>query len=365
MIFYSMFKMIVYTLVASLAIAFPVIALPTTSPSINPHPSDDAIPGDSATFNTYSGKDTPLAAEYISVITATSSGPTGPDDLLFQNLLSAEWAIYTFYQQAAETFSFSSFTKLGLPNTTYRRILEIRDNEAGHLRIFQVQISNSSIKPGPCKYQYDFDNDAGTWLALQVYLEVSSMAFLTGLSRQANLNISKSALMAIGQVETRHNVWSLIDVWNSSPFSGPSDTVYPYPNQILDSTNAFIIPGSCPDENPIYPSPRQNLPQLAFHKNGTIAKPGSELRFVFESLKFKEKKKYFAVFYHGLDTVSVPYDPKKNVVKIPSQFDPDSGIIIVSLADQRDAPTEESVVAGPLILLEQPRSLTLKEPSAV
>ncbi|CAI7673495.1 unnamed protein product [Penicillium pancosmium] len=349
-----MVKMHVSTFVASLAVAFPTLALPTTSPPINLQSTDDAIPGESALFNTYSGKDTPLAAEHFRVIAATSSGPAGPDDLLFQNLLSAEWAIYTFYQQAAEAFSFSSFTKLGLPNSTYQRILEIRNNEAGHLRIFQDQISNNSIKPGP---------------SLQVYLEVSSMAFLTGLARQANLNVSKSALMAIGQVETRHNVWSLIDIWNTSPFSGPSDTVYPYPNQILDSTNAFIIPGSCPDENPIYPSPRQDLPQLAFSKNGTTARPGSELRFVFDTEKsapkFDHGEEYYAVFYHGLNTVSVPYDSKNNVVKIPSQFDPDSGIIMVSIADQRDAPTEESVVAGPLIILEQPGRLTLKEPSAV
>lgn len=361
--------MIVSTLIASLAIAFPTLALPTTSPPTNLQSSDHAVPGESALFNTYSGKDTPIATEYFRVIAATSSGPAGPDDLLFQNLLSAEWAIYTFYQQAAEAFSFSSFPKLGLPNSTYQRILEIRDNEAGHLRIFQDQISNNSIKPGPCKYQYGFNNDPQTWLALQVYLEVSSMAFLTGLARQANLNVSKSALMAIGEVETRHNVWSLIDIWNTSPFSGPSDTVYPYPNQILDSTNAFIIPGSCPDENPIYPSPRQDLPQLAFSKNGTTARPGSELRFVFDDEKTAPKldneEEYYAVFYHGLNTVSVPYDPKKNVVKIPSHFDRDSGIIIVSIADQRDAPTEESVVAGPLIILEQPGRLTRKEPSAV
>jgi hypothetical protein len=195
------------------------------------------------------------------------------------------------------------------------------------------------------------------------------MAFLTGLARQANLNVSKSALMAIGQVETRHNVWSLIDIWNTSPFSGPSDTVYPYPSQILDSTNAFILPGSCPDDNPIYPSPRQNLPQLAFSKNGTTARPGSELRFIFDAEntapRFDYEKEYYAVFYHGLNIVSVPYDPRRNAVKIPSRFDPDSGIIMVSIADQRDAPTEESVVAGPLIILEQPGRLTLKEPSAV
>jgi hypothetical protein len=109
-------------------------------------------------FTTYTGKKTPLAANYTRVIPpADSSESPAPDDVLFQNLLSAEWIIYSFYQQAVEVFSSADFTNLGLPNTTYQRIAEIRDNEAGHLRIFQDQISNHSLKPGPCKYEFGFN----------------------------------------------------------------------------------------------------------------------------------------------------------------------------------------------------------------
>lgn len=39
------------------------------------------------------------------------------------------------------------------------------------------------------------------------------------------------------------------------------------------------------------------------------------------------------------------------------------GILMLSIADVVDAPTEGSVVARPLIILEQPGRLTPKEPS--
>ncbi|KAJ5131814.1 hypothetical protein N7448_005972 [Penicillium atrosanguineum] len=353
-------------LIASMAVILPTLALPTSSTQSKFQPAADAVPGESSLFVNYAGKKPPIASKWMKAIPATGSGPAGPDDLLFQNLLSAEWIIYSLYQQAVDTFSPSDFTKLGLPNNTYQRIAEIRDNEAGHLRIFQDQISTGSIKPGPCKYDFGLNNSASAFLALQVYIEVSSMAFLTGLSLQAEANISKSALMAIGQVETRHNVWALLDVYNTDPFSGPSDTIYPYANQILDTTNAFIVPGSCPAENPMYPAPRQGLPLINIIGNSTTAQPGSDIKFVFESSdnqpKFENGKDYYAVFYHGLNTVSVSYNPKKNSVKIPKQFDSEVGIIMVSIADEVDAPTEGSVIAGPLIILEQPGMLTLKEP---
>jgi hypothetical protein len=342
------------------------LALPTLSTQSKLQGAANAVPGESSLFVNYTGKETPIAPKWRKVIPANSTGPAGSDDLLFQNLLSAEWIIYSLYQQAVETFSPSDFTKLGLPNNTYQRIAEIRDNEAGHIRIFQDQISSNSVKPGPCKYEFGFGTSASAFLALQVYIEVSSMVFLTGLSLQAEANISKSALMAIGQVETRHNTWALLDVYNTNPFSGPSDTIYPYANQILDLTNSFIVSGSCPAENPIYPTPRQGLPRMTFIGNETTARPGSKLKFVFEPVdnqpKFESGKNYFAVFYHGLNTVSVPYDPKRNSVEIPKQLDSGVGIIMVSLADEVDAPTEGSVVAGPLIILEQPGILTLKEP---
>ncbi|CAL5873441.1 uncharacterized protein PFLUO_LOCUS7720 [Penicillium psychrofluorescens] len=350
------------SIIASLALILPSLALPASNPG------KDAVPGESPLFVNYGGKKTPLNPEYTRVIPATKHGAPQSDDLLFQNLLSAEWIIYSFYQEAVETFSTADFVKLGLPNSTYQRITELRDNEAGHVRIFQDQISDYSLKPGPCRYDFGMGNSTEIFLALQVYIEVSSMAFLTGLVREAKIDMSKSALVAIAEVETRHNVWSLIDVWNVSPFSGPADTIYPYANQILDSTNAFVLPGSCPAQNPVYPSPRQNLPQMAFSKNSTTGRPGSKIQFVFSDAtnqpSFERSQKYYAVFYHGVDVISVPFNPVDNTSTIPRQFDSTS-IIIAAIADQPDAPTEDSVVAGPLIMLEQPGTLTLKEPNAV
>lgn len=351
------------TLTASLAALAPVLALPTSSQS-ELESAADAVPGESSLFVNYLGKKTPLASNWTKVIPATGSGPAGADDLLFQNLLSAEWVIYSFYQQAVEAFSEADFAKLGVPNNTYQRVQQIRDNEAGHIRIFQDQISENSLKPGPCKYQFGFTQpkSAQVFLGLQNFIEVSSMAFLTGLSVQADLNVSKGALMAIGQVETRHTAWSLIDVYNTSPFSGPADTVYPYANQILELTNQFIVPGSCPSQNPVYPSPRQHLPTLDYNRNTTKATPGSQLQFVFSDKTnqphFQDGKDYYAVFYHGVQHKSLPYDPTKKVATIPKEFDSKAGIIMVSIADEKDAPTESSVVSGPLIIIQQPALLT-------
>jgi hypothetical protein len=81
----------------------------------------------------------------------TTNGPTGPDDVLWQNLLSAEWIVFNFYQQGIEKFNQTSFTAAGFTNTTYQTLMSIRDNEAGHLRLFQDLISSTSVKPGPCK----------------------------------------------------------------------------------------------------------------------------------------------------------------------------------------------------------------------
>ncbi|GFG14798.1 hypothetical protein IFM61392_08642 [Aspergillus lentulus] len=148
------------------------------------------------------------------------------------------------------------------------------------------------------------------------------MAFLTGLSRQANLTISKSALMAISQVETSHNIWSLLNVFNTSPFSDPADTVYPYANQILDTTNAFVVPARIAQ-----------------------ARPGSKVHFVSldadNQPRFEDENEYYAVFHHELNTVSVPFDRKTNSSPIPERFDPESSITMVTIADRPDAPTEE------------------------
>ncbi|PWY82767.1 hypothetical protein BO83DRAFT_454801 [Aspergillus eucalypticola CBS 122712] len=321
------------------------------------------VPGESPLFATYTGKPTPIPANYTRVIPATASGPAGPDDLLFQNLLSAEWIIYSFYQQGVEAFSPSSFSDLGYPNSTYDRIAEIRDNEAGHIRIFQDEISSTSLKPGPCNYSFGFDNDPETFLALQVYIEVNSMAFLTGLVRESNTTDTSSALVAVAEVETRHNVWSLIDIWDVSPFAGPADTVYPYANQILALTNSFVVSGSCPSENPEYPYPNQNLPEIGFVTNTTTGHPGSKIQLEFSNDPgFTEGGDYYAVFFHGVLNISVPFDIKTNETVVPGEFDKGAGIIALAVADEAGAPTENSVLAGPLLLLQQPEKLTLLEP---
>lgn len=73
---------------------------------------------------------------------------------------------------------------------------------------------------------------------------------------------------------------------------------------------------------------------------------------------FNYNKEYWAVFYYGVQKESVRYNPKENRVKIPTYFDLDSSIIIVNIAEEKDTPTKDSVIARPLILLEQPGILT-------
>lgn len=351
----------IFSALAVVSAAALVSCLPASSPQQLNDPTYGPVPGEADLYNNYTGKARPFPGNTTAPINATGTGVASPDDLLFQNLLSAEWAIYSFYQQGVEAFSEKDFTDLGLPNTTYERISQIRDNEDGHLRIFQDQISSNSVKPGACKYNFGFDN-AETYLALQVLLEVSSMAFLTGLVQQAKLNATKGALVAIAEVESRHNTWALIDVWGANPFSGPSDTVYPYANQILDITNQFIVPGSCPAENPVYPSPRQNLPPLSFNMSTSTGEPGSKIDFVFLDAtnvpKFDDSQGYYAVFFHGVNNISVPLDTKTNSSVMPKEFDAARGITVGVLADEEGAPTLESVVAGPVFLLEQPQELT-------
>ena len=229
--------------------------------------SQGPIPGETPYYSTYHG----LADAYPAKIThgaimPTEIGPAGPDDELWQNLLQAEWSIYSFYQQGVLDFNTSAFIEAGFPNTTYDRIVEILGNEAAHLRIFQDQMSATSVKPGGCEYHYGYTG-ALSYMGIQTYLEVASMAFLTGFVTEATLDASKAALVAVGQTESRHNTWSLIDVWNTDPFAGPTDTVYPYANQILNLINRIIMPGTCPSANPPFPNPNQNLRLLDYYSN--------------------------------------------------------------------------------------------------
>jgi hypothetical protein len=156
-------------------------------------------------------------------------------------------------------------------------------------------------------------------------------------------------------------MWALIDVWNVDPFGGPIDTIFPYANEILYVTTFnFVVPGSCPPENPEYPYPSQKLPQLFYNGTTSTGHPGSPIEFVFVGSypDFKADKDYYAVFNHGAQNITVPFDVKTNSSVIPEKFESDKGIIIAVIADEVGAPTLDSVLAGPLVLLQQPSSLT-------
>ncbi|KAI1469755.1 uncharacterized protein F4812DRAFT_457156 [Daldinia caldariorum] len=330
-------------------------------------PTYGPVPGQDPIFTTYYGVEAPFPGNLRHPVLPTKAGPPGEDDVVWQNLLSAEWVIFDFYQQAVAAFNETAFIEAGMPNTTYKRIQEIRNNEAGHLRIFQNQISPTSVKPGACEHQYPF-YDPISFLALVTVLEISSMAFLTGLVQDAKLSSSQAAMLAIAQTEARHEVWSLIEIWKTNPFGGPADTVFPYANQILDTTNGFIVPGSCPSENPVYPSPRQGLPALSAAKNTTSLTPGSNIGLAFtdptNQPEFDSDKQYYAVFFHGLANISVPIDtsywPERDIrVTIPEKFET-RGVIVAVVADAPGAPAKENVVAGPGIILEQPSALGTK-----
>jgi len=364
-------------LVVIMAILLIIILMPTARVSAAPNyrvpahysgeaqkladPTYGPIPGQSDHYNYYWGIERPFPGNITDPIFPTENGPPAPNDYTWQNLLSAEWVIFEFYQQGVETFTDEDFIKAGLPNNTRRRLMEIRNNEAGHLRIFQNQISPRSIKPGPCKYKFPLD-DPIKYLAFMTVLEISSMVFLTGLVQQPELNVHKSAMVAIAATEARHETWALLDIWKENPFGGPTDTMFPYANQILYTTNAIIVPGSCPPENPEYPRPHQRLPFLSAAKDTKSLAPGSVVRLNFTDPNnqphFHPGIQYYAVFFHGLLNISMPIDtkhwPKKDItITIPPEFET-KGVIVALVANTPGAPTFDTVVAGPAVILNQP-----------
>jgi hypothetical protein len=313
------------------------------------------VPGFSNYYSTFRGKSVPYPGNETDPILPTTNGTAAPDDVLYQNLLAAEWAIFSFYQKGVELFNTSSFVEIGMPNTTYDRIQEIRDNEAGHLAIFQSQISSNSLKPGPCKYEFGLAN-AYTFVVTLTLLEIASMAFLSGLVQAAKTDATRGAMVAIAATESRHNTWALMDIWKSNPFAGPADTVFPYANEILDTTNQFVVPGSCPQVNPEYPSPNQHLPQFTYNaKTNSSLTSGTEIEFVFTTPPpvWETGKQYFAVFFHNIWNVSVPFDHTTNTTTIPD-FELNKGLIVGVISNTPGAPTLENVVAGPVLLVEQP-----------
>ncbi|KAL2156706.1 hypothetical protein VTH82DRAFT_1451 [Thermothelomyces myriococcoides] len=327
-------------------------------------PNYGPIPGISDHYSSYWGVERPFPGNITDPVFPTAVGPPAEDDHVWQNLLSAEWIIFEFYQQGIEHFTDEDFIKIGMPNNTRRRLMEIRNNEAGHLRIFQNQISPASIKPGPCKYKFPLQ-DPRPYLAFMTVIEISSMAFLTGLVQEAKAVSAQGTIAAISQTETRHEIWALMELWKVNPFAGPSDTVFPYANQILYSTHNLIIPGSCPPENPEYPHPRQPLPALSAAPDTKSLAPGATITLAFNEKDnqpvFDPLTQYYAVFFHGLLNVSVPIDtngfPERPIeVTIPDVFET-RGVMVVLIANEPGAVTKESVVAGPAVVLEQPMEL--------
>ena len=72
---------------------------------------------------------------------------------------------------------------------------------------------------------------------------------------------------------------------------------------------------------------------------------------------FEAEHSYYAVFFHGVNNITVPFDTKTNTSVIPAAFD-NKGIILAVIADEPGASTLDSVVAGPLFLLQQPGTET-------
>lgn len=174
-------------------------------------PTYGPIPGLSDHYSNYWGIERPFPGNISDPVLPTEEGPPAEDDATWQNLLSAEWIIFEFYQQGVERFTDEDFVKAGFPTYTRRRLMEIRNNEAGHLRIFQNQISPTSIKPGACKYKFPLDSPRG-YLGFMTVMEISSMAFLTGLVQEAKIPWNQGAMAAISQTEARHEVWALMDI---------------------------------------------------------------------------------------------------------------------------------------------------------
>ncbi|KAH6631323.1 ferritin-like domain-containing protein [Chaetomium tenue] len=327
-------------------------------------PEYGPIPGQSDLYSSYWGTERPFPSNIRDPIFPTEDGPPGEDDFVWQNLLAAEWIIFDFYQQGIERFTDEDFKKIGMPDNTRHRLLEIRNNEAGHLRIFQNQISPTSIKPGPCEYMFPL-TDPLSYLTFMTVIEISSMAFLTGLVQMAENEWNQGLIAGISQTEARHEAWVLIDIWKMNPFAGPADTVFPYANQILYSTHGLVVPGSCPPENPEYPYPLQRLPALFATPDTKSLAPGATITLAFTEADnqpvFDPDTQYYAVFTHCVNNISVPIDtkgfPERPItVTIPAAFET-KGVIVALIADQPGAPVMESVVAGPAVILEQPVEL--------
>lgn len=107
-------------------------------------PPQQPIAGQYDAYNSQQGPDAPYPSALQGAEVPIVYREPALDDQLFQNLLAAEWAVSNFYTAAVALFDESSFTDIGLPNTTYARIQEIRNNEVGHVQIMrQVSVDQA------------------------------------------------------------------------------------------------------------------------------------------------------------------------------------------------------------------------------
>jgi hypothetical protein len=292
------------------------------------------------------------------------------DDILFQNLLSAEWIVADFYQQGVEYFNQSVFTEAGFANETMSRLTEIYQNENGHLAIFENAIPSGVTKPGKCQYDYSFQLEntsvaqAQTYMRLVSVIELGSMAYLTGLAQNSSTATGLATIMGAISAETRHLTWVNSAVLSGDPFVGPADTVYPYATQILSNIKEFIINGSCPAENPTFPVGDQLLPKLSF-ANTSMIQQGGFIDITFKNASngdhsppsLKKGDQIGVVFFHSLWNYTVPIivdDPTVLRAQIPN-ITSWSGELFVTLTDQQTVHKAEDVIAGPLqIELDDP-----------
>jgi hypothetical protein len=173
------------------------------------------------------------------------------------------------------------------------------------------------------------------------------MAVFTGLVLQAKLDAPKSALVAIVETESRHNIWGLVDISKANPFTGPSDTIW-------ESTKLSLCPTRV--QRPPSPRPSQKTPPLSSVANQTISQPWSMIIFDFshqQKQPYLDKDvDYNLVTFHGPVNISALYDSKTSSVIMPSKLKGYKGIIIIVLASAPGAPALDSVVAGPLVLTQ-------------
>lgn len=336
------------------ALAWTSTSLAQKPPAYKYNPQNPII-GQYEPYNTQRGPDPPYPGNRKNPILPTSNGLPAPDDALFQSLASAEWTIAHFYDFAIRKWNADTFVKLGFPNNTYDRLQEIRDNEVGHVQITLDMISDASTKPGPCEYEFNISSPM-EFIIRQTLIEASGPAFLPGLTSQARESRSQGVLTSLSQVEVRHGTWSAMSLFNANPFTGPADTLYPYPMQILSQVAAYIVPGSCPKANPPFPNPPQRAATMVSHP--PFPQAGDDVQFLFPvpSLQpeFESGKEYFVVYFHALGNITRKFDTKDGRSRVPGEFDKGKGVIVAVIADVPGATTEESVVGGPLLMLQQP-----------